>query len=232
MSETNTYADHPAVVALAAKLRRPPAEGHITCPTCEGLGLRYMDEPGTVVGCGTCYAAGQVRVCKHCGEALTGETTAIHHCPPLQALVSREYAKGQLAQWRKHPALAWEQATETVYSARLEKSLQQGEDDLDEDWFHHLGISADDELPPIDPEWALLYCTKPVAVAFDAESLLGGIYDEYSTDEWDPTEDVGTEARQDLQQVLDAWTDRHKLREVGWEPDHSRPLLPPAVGER
>jgi len=100
------------------------------------------------------------------------------------------------------------------------------EDLLVEAWEKHCGFPA--KLPPIDPEWALLYACDPVHAQLLAEDLLEGWASDIGSSDWDPRAGLATGAEDALQGALDAWTAEWG-RDLGWV-ETGRSMLPPEVG--
>ena len=229
----------PKLLDLLPKVKPPvPGAGEVICPTCEGmLFVVRASGPADAEGkrwysIGRCHCGGGlVTLCPHCGEpALYDPARGSHSCVGIQAANASRTKAQQLSQWLKAGPQPWASFTqeEHVWSEGLDKYLT-GEE-LEDAWWEHCGNpKGETVLPPIDPEWALLYATRDVRLTYDASNILEHWNDKHGGDDWSPADNIGDTDVAELQAMLDAWCAKVTADVHCYEADFSHALLPPAL---
>ena len=212
------YEGHPAVKALLAKKRPEPKDGQAICPECDGFGM--VCTPGYVQTCPRCLGDGTLYVCKHCGEAPKQQYRRCE-CEAAAELLSAEAESYMRCRWEANDPVPF---ALPCFSDRTGSMHHDGEH-LADAWAESRGWP--DKLPPIDPEWALLYVCEPVHARFGAEDLLEGWSSDVGCGDWDPRDELAAGAEAALQEALDAWTAEWGM-DLGWVAT-GRSMLPPEV---
>ena len=219
------YDGHPAIRSLRARQRPTPEEGELVCPDCDGLGT-VISQGNTGLDCTRCVGSGLVRVCQHCATPLDWLSYRKCQCSGAQADLRSARHAADVARWREHAASPWSVPSPgPVWSEGLDAFVED-HGELQDAWREHIGWPAGG-LPQIVPEWALLYACEPVHLRPDASDQITAWSEALGCEpDWEPLADLGDEARDELQAALDAWVTKW-ASDLGWEPNYSRPVLPP-----
>ena len=224
--EMSDYQNHPTIQALLARKRPTPGEHEAICTFCDGLGT-VLVVPGTGRTCPRCTGTGLLPLCPYCGRLVEPIGYPQCQCSDAEEQRRAERHTKELARWRRYPPITWTEAEAApVWSETLE-CVFYDYDTLEEAWWEHLAEPKGD-LPPIDPEWALLYDCDPLHLHLDAGELLDAWSEWHGGCDWNPLDDLPGKACGELQKVLDAWTEKWG-RDLGYEPNYSRPVLPPGA---
>ena len=238
----------PKLLDLLPQVKPPvPGAGEVVCPTCEGM-LFVVSASGPADAEGKrwhsisrCHCGGGlVNLCPHCGEpALYDPASGSHSCVGSRAVGSRAVGSRaanasrtkarQLSKWLKAGPQPWTSSSQDhVWSEGLDKHLT-GEE-LEDAWWEHCGSpKGETVLPPIDPEWALLYATRDVRLTYDASNILEHWNDEHGGDDWSPADSIDDQDVSELQAMLDAWCAKVTACVHCYEADFAHALLPPAL---
>ena len=220
----SNYQNHPTIQALLARKRPVPGEHEAICSFCDGLGT-VLQVPGTGLTCPRCTGTGLLPLCPYCGRLVEPIGYPQCQCSGAEEQRRAERRKEEVARWRKYPPVPWTEAEAApVWSETLGCQIYDSAD-LVAAWREHLG-EPEGELPSIDPEWALLYASEERRLLTAGEVL--DAWGEEAED-LDLLNELPEEACSELQAALDAWTQKWG-RTLGYEPNYSRPVLPPEVG--
>ena len=149
------YDGHPAVEALRSKKRPEPGDGQAICPDCDGFGM--VRTPGYVEACQRCLGEGVLPLCACCGSPLKQRYRRCE-CEAASDLLSAEAESCMRCRWASSAPAPF---ALPCYSDRT-GTMYYAEDLLVEAWRERRG--EPEKLPPIDPEWALLYALSLIHI--------------------------------------------------------------------